>query len=1004
MNKRFIGLSDVTRLSLFSEHKGPAVLITTEERLDLFKASDLFNSPASINPFIQDWSIRKDKVVLSFEQAIKAFPNDPDALQLRLELNQSYPREQLLENFLDYGFERDDLPGFSIRGDTITLYFEEDESHNLRLEFFGDELDNIKYKDNDVKSFDINPLPDVELSDESWTAKLIEKLDGPLFLDAPELYYGEVSELESDQERLAWFWQHCRERQCVSFGRDELDLSEEKSPLTSLGYYRGKLKEFAEEAETWLKDGYSINLILRFERTGRYLQEKVIDHLNVAWGRYIKHEAGTLRLIFEGNTRGGYKDDSKKQIVLTEDLLYAYQGTRSLKRLPGKKVSDATQLSIGDYLVHPESGIGRFLGLEPRTVLGVTRDYLILQYAGEGKIYLPIDQLPLLRRHPGTTDTPPRLSTLGTNEWARAKEKARASAQALALKLIKVYAERQIVEGESLGPVEGWYEQIDASFEFELTADQARAIDEVLADMEKPHPMDRLVSGDVGFGKTEVAIRAAHRAVGNQKQVALLVPTTVLAKQHYETLFERYKDMPVVVEMLSRFSSTKEVQSTLQGLKSGSVDIVIGTHKLLSDGIIFKDLGLLIIDEEHRFGVAQKERIKGFKANVDILSLSATPIPRTLYMSMVGLRDISQITTPPQGRKPIQTVLQPYNPNAIRDAVMFELERGGKAFYIHDRIGSMGSRAMILQTLIPEARIGVAHGQMSGAELEEVMVAFEDGAYDLLLSTTIIESGIDIGKANTLIVERADRLGLAQLYQLRGRVGRRQTEAWAYLLYPGKLTEQAQRRLYAIAELNDLGSGHLLAEKDMEIRGVGNLLGPEQHGQVNAVSLSVYTELLAEEIAKLKGEVVDKTPPAKIDISLDARISPTYIADDEARITFYGRISDTKSLAEIGRIRNELRANFGPIPEEVKNFMELAKLRILATQKGVSNINEHMTDIEITFHQDGVENLDYDAQGLKKLPQSIEVTSYPPGFSIKKRGIKQEELSKVLSDVLYLCS
>ncbi len=1009
MNKRLIGLPDVARLSLFTEHKGPAILVTTNERMELFRDAAIFDSPVSHNPFIQNWAERKDKVVLSFEHALKVFPNNPEALQLKLELNQTYPRDALLEQLLSYGFERDDLPGFSIRGDTLTLYFDEDENHHLRLEFFGDELDSIKYNDETITSYSLAPLADVELSDESWTAKLIEKLDGAIYLDAPELFTSEVSELESDQIRLDWFWDHCTERGknkdqgLVSFGRDELDLEEEKSDLANLGYYRGKLQEFAQDAETWLKDGYSINLILRFERTGRYLEEKIIDNLNIAWGRYIKHEAGTLRLVFEGNTRGGFRDVANKRIILTEDLLYAYQGTRSLKRLPGKSVSDATQLTVGDYLVHPETGIGLFLGLEPKSVLGVTRDYLILQYSGEGKLYLPVDQLPLLRRHPGTTDTPPRLSTLGTNEWARAREKARANAQELAAKLIKVYAERQVSEGVPLPPKEDWDQQIATSFPFDLTADQAKAIDEVWADMERPFPMDRLVSGDVGFGKTEVAVRAAHRAVGHKKQVALLVPTTVLAKQHYETFLERYKDLPVVVEMMSRFSSSAEITSTLKGLKSGSVDIVIGTHKLLSDGIIIKDLGLLIIDEEHRFGVAQKERIKSFKANVDILSLSATPIPRTLYMSMVGLRDISQIMTPPMGRKPIQTVLQPYNPNAIRDAVMFELERGGKAFYIHDRIGSMGSRAMILKALIPEARIGVAHGQMSGTELEDVMIAFEEGAYDLLLSTTIIESGIDIGKANTLIIERADRLGLAQLYQLRGRVGRRQTEAWAYLLYPGKLTEQAQRRLYAIAELNDLGSGHLLAEKDMEIRGVGNLLGPEQHGQVNAVSLSVYTELLAEEISKLKGESVDKTPTATLALEIDARLPPNYIAIDDDRISFYGRLSDTKSLAEIGRIRNELRANFGPLPVEVKNFVDLAKLRILATQKGVSGIKEMMTDVQITFHKDGIENLDYDAQGLKKLPQSIEVTSYPPGFSIKKRGIKQEDLIKVLSDVLYLC-
>jgi transcription-repair coupling factor (superfamily II helicase) len=481
----------------------------------------------------------------------------------------------------------------------------------------------------------------------------------------------------------------------------------------------------------------------------------------------------------------------------------------------------------------------------------------------------------------------------------------------------------------------------------------------------------------------------------------MLVPTTVLAKQHFETFRERFKDLPVRVAMLSRFSSDREARATTKDLKDGKLDIVVGTHRLLSDGVLFKDLGLLVIDEEHRFGVGQKERLKALKANVDVLSLSATPIPRTLYMSLVGLRDVSQILTPPEGRKPIQTVLQPYEPMAVREAIMFELERGGKSFYIHDRIGSMGARAMYLQRLVPEARIGVAHGGMNKDELEEVMLNFEEGAYDVLLSTTIVESGLDIAEANTLVIERADRLGLAQLYQLRGRVGRRQTEAWAYMLYPGRLTEAAQRRLYAIAELNDLGSGHLLAEKDMEIRGVGNLLGPEQHGHVSAVSLEVYTEMLAEEIAKLKGETRAGPKAVSIDLSIDARLSPSYIPDDSERISLYGRLSETDNLAEISRVQSDIRAHHGPLPQEVKAFIELAKLRLLAVQKGVVTITEHMTDIQLTFVK---EKIDYDARGIKALPYNVEPTRYPPGFSLKKRGLKQEDTLKAISEILYQCA
>ena len=781
-----------------------------------------------------------------------------------------------------------------------------------------------------------------------------------------------------------------------------LELETHKSPFEPLGYYRAKLSDFRRDAEFWLKDGYSVNILLKFERTGRYLRERIIDGLTSNWHNNIRAKAGEIGLVLASNVRGGYRNSETKEIVVSEELLYGYQGARKAKRIPGKSVHDAVQLSIGDYLIHPDHGIGRFLGLEPRQVIGVTRDYLILKYAGEGKIYLPVEQLPFLRRHPGTTDDPPRLSTLGTNEWARAREKARVSAQELAMKLIRTYAERQVSKGVALPAVADWDHLINDNCAFTLTTDQRTAVETVYRDMSKEVPMDRLISGDVGFGKTEVAIRAAHRAVGNSKQVGMLVPTTILAQQHYETFVERFKDLPVSVEMLSRFTSSKKTRETLKGLKEGSVDIVVGTHSLLSEGMEFKDLGLLIIDEEHRFGVGQKEKLKSLKANIDVLSLSATPIPRTLYMSLVGLRDVSQIMTPPQGRKPIQTVLQPYDPLTVREAMMFELERGGKTFYIHDRINSMGMRARTLQQLVPEVRIGVAHGQMGADALEEVMLGFQEGAFDVLLATTIVESGLDIAGANTLIIERADKLGLAQLYQLRGRVGRRQTEAWAYLFYPGRITETAQRRLYAIAELNDLGSGHLLAEKDMEIRGVGNLLGPEQHGQISAVSIEVYTEMLAEEIAKLKGEQIAEGKTVSIDLNVDARLSPTYIQQDEMRIEYYGRLAEATGLAEVVRTSKEMREAFGPMPLEVKAFIELVKLRLLAIGKNVATIKEHMTDVQITFEKDGT-SLDYDAKAIKELRFTAEPTRYPPGFSIKKRGLDTEALLDAISQVLFLC-
>ena len=1036
VGSRLLGLPSVARLALFARHDGPAVLLTTAERIPAFTDTLVFGVPSSVEPGLDDWPDRKEKVVISLDTALSAFPLEPDRYVIDLVRGGSYPRAELLDRLVEFGYERDELPGFTVRGDTITVHLDggtgtgdeqvapggrqSDDSGppslagQLRLEFFGDELDALSVAGTPVAGYRLAPLSLGGLDRASWTTRLLEHLPGPVFLDAPELIPGAAPSAAgaagaadpTATARLAalgvgWLWQHLAGREVVSFGRDPLQLNQEKSALEPLGYYRGKLTSFAQDAHMWLQDGYSVNLLLKFERTGRYLREKVLDEMESHWRNRLEQHPGQVSLLISRDVQGGYKDTVRKEVVLSEELLYGYLGGRKLAKLPGKRVHDASQLTVGDYLIHPDHGIGRFVGLEARQVVGVTRDYLQLQYTGEGKLYLPVELLPMLRRHPGTTDDPPRLSTLGTNEWARARERARVSASQMAAELIKSYAQRQVSVGTEFAQQPEWDLLIEKNFGFQLTRDQAKAVADVDADLARPVPMDRLISGDVGFGKTEVAIRAAHRVVGHAHQAAVLVPTTILAKQHFDTFQARFADLPVTVRMLSRFTSDKDARDTLKGLADGTVDIVIGTHRLLNEAVTYKRLGLLVIDEEHRFGVGQKERIKSIKANVDVLSLSATPIPRTLYMSLVGLRDVSQILTPPQGRKPIQTVLQPYDPMVAREAVLSELERGGKVFYIHDRIGSMSLRARTLSQLVPEARIGVAHGQMDEDDLEEVMIGFEDGAYDVLLSTTIVESGLDITGANTLIIERADRLGLAQLYQLRGRVGRRQTEAWAYMLYPGRLTEQAQRRLYAIAELNDLGSGHLLAEKDMEIRGVGNLLGPEQHGNISAVSLEVYTEMLAEEIAKLKGEkAAAERPIVTIDLSVDARLSPSYVQDDDVRINFYGRFSETDSLAEVGRVARELREAYGPFPQEVKAFVDLTRLRLLAGAKGVATIKEHMTDVQISF-QGEHDAIDFDAKAVKALPFQVEATRYPPGFSVKKRGLGAGDLAGAVMDVLY---
>jgi len=998
--ERLLGLPSVARLARFVRQPGPAVLITTDERAERFAAAAPFGVRVDLDPDLDSWPGKADKVVLTVGHAVRAFPRDPDRYRLTFAPGVSFSRDELLTRLDAFGYPRDETPGVQVHGDSVTIFLVGDpEGPHLRLGFFADELDELRVNGREASEYLLAPRRGAPLFDddeENWQARIVEMLPGTVFLDVPELYPGSVG--DADAEHLAT---HLRERSVVSFGRDGLLLETATPQVVSLPYYRARLASFAADAETWIRDGYAVTVLLRFERTGRYLQEKVLGHLEPRWTSGVGTVAGELVMALGVRAEGGFRDDAQREVIVTEDLLYGHQGGRKLRRLPGRAVQDASQLTVGDYLIHPDHGVALFQGLESRQVLGVARDYLKLRYAGEGRLFLPVEQLPALRRHPGTSDEPPRLSTLGTNEWSRAKEKARVSAQALAAELIKTYAKRQVSQGTSFPDQPEWDPLVERNFPFRLTPDQATSVSDVLTDMERSVPMERLISGDVGFGKTEVAIRAALRAVANGFQAAMLVPTTVLAKQHFDTIAERVQGLPVQVALLSRFTSETAARAALQGLADGKVDIVIGTHRLLNEAIEYANLGLLVIDEEHRFGVGQKEKLKALRANLDVLSLSATPIPRTLYMSLVGLRDVSLIMTPPEGRKPIQTVLQPYDPMTVRTAILHELERGGKTYYIHDRIGSMSMRARTLQQLVPEARIGVAHGQMAADELEAIMLGFEEGAFDVLLATTIVESGLDISGANTLIIERADRLGLAQLYQLRGRVGRRETEAWAYLLYPGRLTEQAQRRLYAIAELNDLGSGHLLAEKDMEIRGVGNLLGPEQHGHVSAVSLEVYTELLAEEVAKLKGEEKATARPAvALDLNVDARLTPAYLPDDDERIAYYGRLAEADGLAQVARVAGDLRSERGPFPPEVKTFVELVKLRLLAEGKGVASIIEHMTDVQVSFHV-GFDELDYDPRKLRELPFVAEATRYPPGFSIKKRGLASADLPQALQQLLY---
>ncbi len=631
----------------------------------------------------------------------------------------------------------------------------------------------------------------------------------------------------------------------------------------------------------------------------------------------------------------------------------AIAGRRRAHRKAGRSRSGAAQqyrdLTEGDYVVHYQHGIGRFEGLVSRTMVGVERDYLVVAYAGSDKLYVPVEQLAAIKRYTG--GEAPRVSRMGGKDWSEQKARVRKEVAAVAAQVVELHRQRALAEGHAYDPDSPWQRELEAAFPFEETHDQITAIDQVKADMESDKPMDRLVFGDVGFGKTEVAIRAAFKAVQNGKQVAVLCPTTLLAQQHHQTFGERFAPYPVRVEVLSRFLTNKQAKQVVEGIATGEVDVVVGTHRLLSEDVRFRRLGLLVIDEEQRFGVGAKDAIKRLRVGVDVLTLTATPIPRTLEMALTGIRDVSHIRTPPEDRHPILTYVGPYDDQAVSAAIRRELLREGQVFFVHNRVQSIERALARLKDLVPDARFVVAHGQMSEGQLEQVMIDFWNHEYDVLVATTIIESGLDLPKVNTLIVERADLLGLAQLYQLRGRVGRSSQRAYAYLFHPTDqtLSEDAHRRLEAIGEATDLGSGFQLALRDLEIRGAGSILGEVQSGHIAAVGFDLYTELVAEAVSEMEGRhIEDSGPPeVRIDLPVDAHIPDSYIADQELRLEAYRRLAAATTNDEVDDVVAEWSDRYGELPEDAESLIALARLRVEAIRVGLEEIVKLRAEIRL---------------------------------------------------------
>jgi transcription-repair coupling factor (superfamily II helicase) len=616
--------------------------------------------------------------------------------------------------------------------------------------------------------------------------------------------------------------------------------------------------------------------------------------------------------------------------------------------------SDFSDLKPGDYVVHVDHGIGQFEGLRHVGVEGAAGEFMLLRYAGDARLYVPLARLDLVQKYQSLGGVEPTLDRLGTTHWESRKTRVRKSVDDMANQLLALYAERKTATGHAFSSDSNWQREFEDAFEFEETPDQRRAIDDVKRDMESSLPMDRLLCGDVGYGKTEVAMRAAFKALTDSKQAAVLAPTTVLAFQHYETFRRRFAAFPVRIEMLSRFRSEKEQKKTLEDLESGKVDLIIGTHRLLSRDVKFQDLGLLVVDEEQRFGVAHKERLKEMRKNVDVLTMSATPIPRTLHMSLVGLRDMSVIETPPKDRLAIQTSVAPFSETLVQRVVEEELARNGQVFFVHNRVESIASLASLVKRLVPKARVVVGHGQMRESELERVMLKFIRDEADVLVSTTIIENGLDIPRANTIIINRADRMGLSELYQLRGRVGRSNQRAYAYLLVPtqASLTSIARQRLAALKEFSDLGAGFRIAALDLELRGAGNLLGREQHGHIEAVGFDMYCQMMERAVAERKGEAVTPERRATLNLGQEIRIPPEYIESENLRLRIYKRISSVTSEAERDEVRRELEDRFGPPPPAIGNLLDYAILKALAEKLFVASVDRRGDRVAIRFYED----------------------------------------------------
>lgn len=893
-------------------------------------------------------------------------------------------RQRIIERLIELGYERVpmvEIPGeFSLRGAILDIY-PPGSDNPLRIEFHDEYVESIRLFDvRTQRSIRFLEKADIGAARLEGEKTLLSSLYGVVVMVDPEEVLEEIRNLEEAEGRQILRVLEELPRILINpMIAKGAELHVETHKVTGL---REKvlakgLSALASFLSDYLAEGYEIHLVSSTPYQTERLKELLKDYGFTFDGykEYISFETGELT--------EGFVWPSLRLLYITELEIFGKRVTSKSKR-PQEKRSALSSISIedltpGDYVVHVDYGIGIFRGLKRLDVNGL-KDFLMIEYEGGDKLYVPVERLNLIHKWIGPSDHPPKLSRLGGTSWQRLKIQTKKAVAEVARELLELYVQRKTSVGFAFSPPDPLFREFEATFPYEETPDQLEAIEAVLRDMTSPYPMDRLICGDVGFGKTEVAIRAAFKAVMDNKQVAVLVPTTVLAEQHLRTFRERFERYPIVVESLSRFKTPREQKEILKRLKAGKIDVIIGTHRLLQKDVEFKDLGLLIVDEEQRFGVKHKERLKELKRNVDCLTLTATPIPRTLQMALIGIKEISLITTPPPERQPIKTRIIPFDKKLIRKAILFEIERGGQVFFIHNRVADIFNLKRQLEEIVPEAQIGVAHGQMSSKDLEKVMYKFVTGQINVLLCTSIVELGLDIPNANTIIVNEAHTFGLADLYQLRGRVGRSWKKAFAYFIVPSTdlLTKDARRRLKALEEFTELGSGFKLAMKDLEIRGTGTLFGHRQSGHVFDVGFELYQKLLEETLRELKGEKPRPLTP-EINIPIEAYIPADYIESDAERLLVYRRLSMVEDSQELEEIKEELKDRYGPIPAPLKGLLEVISLKL-------------------KLQKLGIRRLDFTGEGLrlKFLPDS------PFRELVLSKAIKESNTKVVSSDELIV--